>query len=71
MMYRVANTGTPKGVFVAGAIKHWLQGEIKTLELSDADLLEVRGTIGLVAEAVEAVPVMEVAKPVKAQKANT
>lgn len=70
-MYRVANTGTPKGVFVAGAIKHWLQGEVKTVDLSEADLLEVRGTDGLIAEAVEAVPAVEVAKPAKAQKANT
>lgn len=71
MMYRVANTGTPKGVFVAGAIKHWLQGEVKTVELSEADLLEVQGTDGLITEAVEAAPAVEAAKPTKAQKANT
>lgn len=71
MMYRVANTGTPKGVFVAGAIKHWLQGEVKTVDLSEADLLEVQGTDGLIAEAVEATPAVEAAKPTKAQKANT
>lgn len=69
-MMLVTNTSdTPKGVFIGGAIKFWSPGEVKELALSEADVLEVRGTEGLTVQEDEPVSV-EVVKPAKAQKAT-
>lgn len=61
-MMKVTNTNAaPRGVYIGSAVKFWQPGETKELVLSEADLLEVRGTDGLI---------VEVAKPAKAQKVS-
>lgn len=69
MMMKVTNTNTaPRGVYIGSAVKYWQPGEVKELALSETDLLEVRGMVGMV---VESAPAAEVAKPAKAQKPTT